>query len=167
MGKALDVATVCFWEHGYGGTSVRHLCEAMSIQPGSFYAAFGSKDECFRLAVERYLAEQGVPAEPGPDAIRQWLAAITDPARTPRGCLLVGAAVEHATLEPRSQALISAKLQSMEDFFWLCLRERPQAREDAALLAAAVAGIHVIARAGASPERLRRVAERALSSLDI
>ena len=53
--EALEIAMRHFWRNGFQGSSVRSLCEAMGIKPGSFYSAFGSKEDCFRLALQRYL----------------------------------------------------------------------------------------------------------------
>src|SRR5690606_31008738 len=139
----------------------------MGIQAESFYAAFGSKEACFRLALERYLETQPLPREPGPAAIRLWLDAIVDPARTPRGCLLVDSAVEHPLLDDASQALVSERLRAMEAFFRRSLGDGPTARDDAALLAAAVVAIHVLARTGAPRKALQRVADRALAAVGL
>ena len=156
-----------FWERGFVATSVRDLCDAMEIKPGSFYAAFGSKEACFRRALERYLATQPRPGLPGPDAVRAWLRAIVDPKRTPKGCLLVHSAVEHPSLDERTQALVTARLEAMERFFAQCLRGRPRARADASLLAATVLAIHVRARAGAPSRELRALARRALEAVSL
>lgn len=164
---ALGAAMRLFWERGFVATSVRDLCDAMGIQPGSFYAAFGSKEACFRHALERYLATQRLPREPGPAAIRAWLRAITDPAREPRGCMLVNSAAEHPSLDALSQALVSERLDAMERFFRLCLRDRETARADASLLAATVLAIHVRARAGAKNADLRALARHALAALEL
>lgn len=166
---ALDAAVKVFWTRGYSATSVRELCEAMHIQPGSFYGAFGSKEECFRKSLERYLATQGLPRNPSEDAIIAWLDAIVSPKRTPRGCLLVASAMETAQLDGASQKLVADKLTAMETFFARCLaaRGKRQAQADAALLAASVAGIHVLARAGASPRQLRRAADRVLFAIGL
>src|SRR6201992_4433756 len=54
VGEALDVALELFWEQGYDGTPVQALCRAMDLQPGSVYAAFGSKRDLFAAALRRY-----------------------------------------------------------------------------------------------------------------
>src|SRR5262245_17270517 len=120
----------------------------MDLNPGSFYAAFGDKESCFRQALARYLATQPIPREPSPDAIRRWFDAIVDAERKPRGCLLVDSAVELPLLDRRSQVAVRAALAAFEDFFTRCLGDRKDARADAQLLAAAVTAIHVQARAG-------------------
>src|ERR1700742_2715440 len=52
----LETAMELFWEHGFDGVSISDLTEATRINRRSLYAEFGSKEELFRRAVERYLA---------------------------------------------------------------------------------------------------------------
>ncbi|NUS19768.1 MAG: helix-turn-helix transcriptional regulator, partial [Mesorhizobium sp.] len=40
--QALDLAMQLFWRHGYEGTSIADLTEALGITRASLYAAFGS-----------------------------------------------------------------------------------------------------------------------------
>jgi len=54
INRARDV----FWARGWSGTSLKDLEHALKLKPGSFYAAFGSKDALYNLALERY-AEDG------------------------------------------------------------------------------------------------------------
>ena len=48
--RAVDTALALFWEHGYEGTSLSRLRDAMGVSSASFYSAFGSKEQLFRLA---------------------------------------------------------------------------------------------------------------------
>ncbi|SDX70756.1 transcriptional regulator, TetR family [Ruegeria halocynthiae] len=48
-----------FWRQGWAGTSLKDLERELRLKPGSFYAAFGSKDALYALALERY-AQEGV-----------------------------------------------------------------------------------------------------------
>ncbi|MEQ1570093.1 MAG: helix-turn-helix domain-containing protein [Myxococcota bacterium] len=162
---ALEQAMLVFWRHGYRSTSVRDLCEVMGIGAGSFYGTFGSKAELFRRALGRYLrrVELGPPSAA---ALRRYFdRVIAD--RDPAGCLLVASAGERAALEPDAQALVTAGLAALEDFFFGCLGERPGARADAAWLAAAAIGLQTLHRAGTPRDRLALVAERTLEHLDI
>lgn len=52
--QALDAAIEVFWRLGYEGASLAELTEAMGIKKPSLYAAFGSKEELFVRALERY-----------------------------------------------------------------------------------------------------------------
>lgn len=53
--QALDAALGLFWRHGYEGTSLSTLAEAMGINMPSLYAAFGNKESLFRQVLDRYL----------------------------------------------------------------------------------------------------------------
>ncbi|MEZ9832228.1 TetR/AcrR family transcriptional regulator [Vibrio breoganii] len=55
INKAKDL----YWEKGYHGTSMRALQDALDMRPGSIYAAFGSKDNLFKEAIQRYAEEGG------------------------------------------------------------------------------------------------------------
>lgn len=52
--EATDKATEVFWKKGYEATSMADLIEAMQINKGSLYNAFGSKKELFDRALVRY-----------------------------------------------------------------------------------------------------------------
>ena len=171
LAAATDRAVTLFWQRGYAATSVRDLCAAMQLNSGSFYAAFGDKAGCFAAALARYASGQGVPRTPSLEAIARWFDVIIDPARTPRGCLVVASAVESPLLDRRGQAAVQALLAAVDDFFRRCLAMRGLGAEvdaaDAALLGAAVTAIHVGARAGAPPAHLRVIADRALAAVGL
>ncbi|OIQ33650.1 MAG: TetR family transcriptional regulator [Alphaproteobacteria bacterium MedPE-SWcel] len=50
----IERARDLFWRSGWAGTSLKDLEAGLQMKPGSFYAAFGSKDALFELALERY-----------------------------------------------------------------------------------------------------------------
>jgi AcrR family transcriptional regulator len=52
--EAVEQAMLVFWQRGYDSVSLTDLTRAMGITKTSLYAAFGSKDELFRKALERY-----------------------------------------------------------------------------------------------------------------
>ncbi|MBT0955835.1 TetR/AcrR family transcriptional regulator [Alphaproteobacteria bacterium KMM 3653] len=52
----LDAAMSLFWDKGYHATSLKDLEGALSMKPGSIYAAFKSKENLYLLAMERYFA---------------------------------------------------------------------------------------------------------------
>ena len=56
--EALEAARDLFWAKGYHGTSLKDLEGALGLNPGSIYAAFGSKEALFTEALEVY-AEAG------------------------------------------------------------------------------------------------------------
>ena len=90
-----------FWKHGYEGTTLPQLTDAMGINRPSLYAAFGNKEQLFRKALDRYV-------EKSSDFVRTALALPTARATVEqllksllgvpapgniRGCLLVQAAL--------------------------------------------------------------------------
>lgn len=100
--KALETALLLFWRHGYEGTSLSALTEAMGINVPSLYAAFGNKETLFRKALDRYLQR---PASYLPNALKAPTARraaesllngainmVMNP-RHPDGCLLVQGAL--------------------------------------------------------------------------
>ena len=103
---ALRRAMIAFWERGYEGTSISDLTVAMGINSPSLYAAFGSKEQLFREAVELYEATEGggpVRAMVEQSTARASFEAIlrgnvetfADPS-TPPGCMIVLAAAAGA-----------------------------------------------------------------------
>lgn len=97
-----------FWRHGYEGVSLNDLTTAIGIAPPSLYAAFGSKAQLYREALDRY---GGIPGallnldaastldEVVATILRQGADAVTDPGGE-RGCMvssgMLQCAEEHA-----------------------------------------------------------------------
>lgn len=167
LDAATDAAVELFWRQGFAATTTRQLCDATGLQPGSFYAAFGSKQACFRVALERYLATQRLPRTPSPEAVRAWLRAITLPSRRHRGCLLVNTAVEGPNLDAATRRFVAQRLAAMESFFARCLGDGPDAAAGASQLASVVVSIHVLARAGVGRPQLRALADGALARVGL
>jgi AcrR family transcriptional regulator len=99
---ALDAAMRVFWRDGYEGASLTTLTEAMGINRRSLYATFGSKEDLFRKAVDRYLAGPGAfvadalsaPTVRGvADRVLHGAADAYTVPDQPRGCLLVQSAL--------------------------------------------------------------------------
>jgi AcrR family transcriptional regulator len=55
--ELIDRSRDLFWRRGWAGTSLKDLEAVLQLKPGSFYAAFGSKDALFKLAMDRYAAD--------------------------------------------------------------------------------------------------------------
>lgn len=177
---ALDAAMRLFWRHGYEGTSLTELTEAMGINRRSLYAAFGNKETLFRLAVDRYLAGPGAfltqaLTAPTAHGVAERLLhgaadAYTEPGH-PRGCLLVqGVLVGGMDAEPVRADLAARRASGVA-----ALRDRFARAVDggdlpagtdcdglARYLTAVSQGISVQACGGASREDLHRLADQAL-----
>jgi TetR/AcrR family transcriptional repressor of nem operon len=53
---ALNNAIELFWKYGYANTSMREMVKHTGVSHAGLYTAFGSKDELFIVALERYEA---------------------------------------------------------------------------------------------------------------
>jgi len=110
---ALDTAVRLFWKHGYEGTSIADLTDAMGITPPTLYAAFGSKEQLYREALASYLsperqgALQALDAAPAyrliEDYLRRSAISFTDPAG-PTGCMVQTAVLTCAAENEAAQS---------------------------------------------------------------
>ena len=110
----LDRAVDLFWVNGFAATSMEDLVNHLGINRGSLYSTFGSKQELYERALERYLtsgrqrfAEKITdPAIPLREALS---ALLTSSARKTdhRGCLLVNTTMERNATDERSLHLTS------------------------------------------------------------
>ena len=167
-----------FWLRGYAGTAVSDLRQATGLLPGSIYFAFGSKEQMFRVAVERYAAQLGRALA----SERQGLAALehvfdtlvhltaTDPDR--RGCLMLNAIAESHAFSDETRARLQAGLDWMRRYLRDRLLEakgkgRPRADLDelAALLFGATVAIRVLGRAGHERRALQDIADGAMDAV--
>ncbi|EMN5127882.1 TetR/AcrR family transcriptional regulator [Burkholderia contaminans] len=180
---ALDRAMEVFWRLGYEGASMADLTAAMGIASPSLYAAFGSKEALFRLALEHYSATEGreiwggvEQAGSAHDAVRNYL---MDTARVftrrskPAGCLIVLSALHPAERSDTvRQTLIAMRERTVEN-----LRERLRQGVATGEIAAqanldAIAryyvtvqqGMSIQARDGAGRRDLEAVAQAALAA---
>ncbi len=174
-----------FWRKGYEGTSLSDLTEELGITRPSLYAAFGSKEELFLKALDRYDQETSRFIKPALDAptARELIegmvygaCAFHADSKNPPGCLMVhgaliggdaSASVRRETNRRRSQlrdriAKRLARAQAEGDL--------PDNADPAALAGYVVAilrGIAVEAASGAKPDDLRRVADISVAALPI
>nr|WP_245447346.1 TetR/AcrR family transcriptional regulator [Methylobacterium sp. 17Sr1-1] len=175
---AIDTAMLLFWRHGYEGVSIGDLTKAIGIAPPSLYAAFGSKADLYRRAVERYEETRGgldlaaIRSAPSlPDAVRVLLTgavtAVTQ-RQDERGCMissgLVACHPDHADLArdaaARREALRGRIVQALS----------PHARGDrleklARHLAAIMQGLSIQARDGVAPSELYDIVEEVVAGI--
>ena len=169
-----------FWRHGYAGTAIPSLTAATGLLPGSLYAAFGSKEAMFRVAIARYIAtiRAAVSTDAtGVDGVRAILDAVVritvdDPER--RGCLLLNAIPESATLAAETRNAMEAGLREMRRLLRARLREAAAEAETgatfdverlAALCFAAAVAIRVLGRAGQHRKLLQQIADGAVAAV--
>jgi TetR/AcrR family transcriptional repressor of nem operon len=181
--EALDVALELFWQHGFDGTAMQALCHAMHLQPGSVYAAFGSKRDLFVAVVGRYVetvsAEavdrvNGAPS--GLQGLREYFGYLVDAmvdGKRRWGCLVTNSLVELATHDPDLAAMFQTHLVRLQTSFAAALTRaraegelRPGAGpESAGMLVAVVQGMNVMAKSRPGRATLQGVVDAALAGL--
>ena len=172
-----------FWLHGFTRTSIAHLTEATGLLPGSLYAAFGSKEQMFGLAADRYVKELRAALAGGAtgiEGIRQVLDTVVrltakDPQR--RGCLLINSIPEASALSPEMRDRVERGFKEMRAFVRERLREAQEAAKPgekktsaeldqlASLVFAALVAIRVLGRAGQDRRLLQDIANGAVASV--
>ncbi len=132
----IDRARDLFWKQGWAGTSLKDLERTLGLNPGSFYAAFGSKDKLFELALDRY-AQGGtkrlrdLAAEHGAlGALQRYPGLVIDGSSTPaKACMLAKTVLELKNQNDQLAARANAHLSNMENLFADLFREAQAAGE--------------------------------------
>lgn len=156
---ALDAATTLFWERGYDGVGLTDLLEAMGIQRGSLYKAWGSKKALFLACLNHYDESR---VDPGLAFLRGegGAAAMSGAERLealfenhdPRGCLLCNSAAGVAGTDAEIAARVKQGLARIREAFEAALIEdRPgeDVTEEADRLLQRYIGFRVQQRTGA------------------
>lgn len=128
--RIVKQAMMVFWRDGYESASMHNLIEAMEINRGSLYQAFGSKAGLFEEVLKYYFDNFQVPvselvAEVEPDvAIRSVFYAmflIEDSEYESWGCLLYNTVSELKNTKPELAASAEQYLAQLSDFFEDCI----------------------------------------------
>lgn len=180
---ALDGALRTFWQQGYESTPMQDLCSAMALNPGSIYAAFGSKRGLFVEALKRYAetvsAEamrriNGAPS--GLDGIRSYFAHLIDAmvdGDRKFGCLITNSLVEFARNDSELAGMFDLHLARLETTFAAALaraRTDGEIRSDAGrdvarFLVTLVQGMNVLAKTKPDRRTLEGIVDTALAGL--
>lgn len=120
----IDRARDLFWQRGWAGTSLKDLEVSLQMKPGSFYAAFGSKDALFELAMDKYACDglirlDALDTQYGPlAALQRFPAMVIENGNAPaKACMLSKTFLElHAHNHPLATKA-NAHLLNMEGRF--------------------------------------------------
>ena len=177
---AVDQALRLFWTNGYEGTSLSDLTEALGINRPSLYAAFGSKEELFRKAVDRYIATHGREVGEALDAptarevatrILRFYADAGGREELPQGCLVVQGALVGAEENRAVRTCLAEKrnlgIEALTKRLERARREGDLPKDDrpadlARFVWSICFGLAIQAVDGATREQLRRVAALAM-----
>lgn len=167
--QALERALLLFWSRGYGATSVQDLVDALALERGSLYGAFGDKQRFYLATVQLYwdtYERQLVTAlEAGPvlPALREVL---TNPTRVqeyasdagvPLGCMVGNTTAELVPHNAEAREIVARSHARFTEIVTDALR-RAQAdgevtraatpEAQAQLLLFTVQGLSLVSRAG-------------------
>jgi AcrR family transcriptional regulator len=172
-----------FWSLGYDATSMADLRSGLGITQASIYAAFGSKEQMFREAVDLYRRTAGFSAtraleinSSARDAIHAMLEAAIDvytAPGSPRGCLVILGATNYAVEnKPVHDYLLSIRREMSQSI--LDRLQRGQLEGDVPKAAPIVAlatyyatvlhGLALQSRDGVSRKTLSQVVEFAMAN---
>ncbi|WP_312127915.1 TetR/AcrR family transcriptional regulator [Brevundimonas sp.] len=182
--QALEAAMRVFWEKGYVATSMTDLTTAMGIASPSLYAAFGSKEDLFREALDRYdsnfrnLAGEALNSNaPLRDQFERLLhlSARENDRQTPAGCMMLMACEQRAELSPElaedlsSRRAVAVALMEQRLHRAMETDEVPadiDARAIAEFYGTLQRGLSISAKTGATPEELRSVIASSMAVWD-
>lgn len=111
-----------FWDHGFRGTSMEMLTEALGVEKPSIYANFGSKKELYLEALARYQSmlmarvtndlQSGGSAREG---LNQLISNLLAPnhAQIRRGCMAANSTLEMADQDPDIQARVKETFREL------------------------------------------------------
>ncbi|MGM5054489.1 TetR/AcrR family transcriptional regulator [Rhizobium leguminosarum] len=179
----LSAARETFWAHGYEGASIADLTAAMGITPQSLYAAFNSKADLYRAALEQYrtLGSDTFSALGDPidtvsafECILRGSAEIFSAPEHPKGCMIstavLNCASENDVIADHVAAMRRRSLDAFTARIERGIREGDikagtNPRALARFLGAIIQGMSVQARDGASLEELLDIASFAISEV--
>ncbi|WP_298986282.1 TetR/AcrR family transcriptional regulator [uncultured Roseibium sp.] len=178
--EAIDAFVDVFWTNGYRGTSVDDLQDAAGIKRGSFYAAFGCKDDVFERVLEKYwneATEVGLKIldedKPPKQAVANFIRHIGSfmSLNTPRGCLLLSSSSETADAHSGEQSFVCSKMTELENRLLRTLERDGDetaslcARDQANFVLAVILGLNAMAKADCGSSRIRAAADYAARSI--
>ena len=169
--EAVETAMKLFHRSGYDAVGVAELVAALGVKPPSFYAAFGSKLGLFRKALDRY-AKGDANLFAAAKAKGGNVTAVVDrmlllaARRYPEqggvaGCLVIDGARNSADREARMAAMAAKAVSTAALRDFIATEYPARARELAAFVSIAMAGMSSAARDGGDEATLTAFAKMA------
>jgi TetR/AcrR family transcriptional repressor of nem operon len=167
--RTLERALELFWSRGYGATSIQDLVDALGVERGSLYGAFGDKRRFYLEAVrlywevyERHLTA-ALDTSPLLPALREILShpvrldELVSDAGVPQGCLVGNTTAELVPQDSDATDVVTRSYRRFTDIVADALRRaqaagevtdgaRPEAQ--AQMLLYLVQGLSLVSRAG-------------------
>lgn len=182
--KALDAIMHLFWEKGFLGVTLPDLEKRTGLNRSSLYNSFGSKQEVFEQALDRYREMMGQqmcgPLERGERGLADIVSFLESvgeqftKAKGTTGCLMVNSMVEFGGGDEIVARHSSKHLQRVRKAFTAALQRAADAGEikseglasKAELLMSLLLGITVAARSGMSRNEVKALVDAARTQVD-
>ena len=185
INEALSNAMSAFWSQGYEATSMTDLMEAMGLQKGSIYKAFGDKHNLYLQSLKHYLdktldyhREKLEDVKRPKQAIKEWLAGGIGNCcanSVNRGCLMINAISELSNKDSDVQVLTKDHINSLHQLLTATIRlgqTNEEIRTDipakdlANLIIVNLIGILTLAKSGLSESENQKNIKNLLKLLD-
>ncbi len=171
--EVLDALVALFWERGFEAASLTDIVDTAGLNKSSLYNAFGSKDEVFVRALERYvdaraaMLQEMTDGDAGIDDLLAAIEAIREEITSEqgaRGCLAVNTSTELGLRNDQVRELSERYRSSLRHGFCrpleraAALGEIPDELVETYvdIIQAFVVSLAVSARSAAPPEELNR-----------
>ncbi len=129
--QVLKQASEVFWNKGYESTTTEELLDAMSLNKGSLYNAFGNKKQLYQQVINfhasnlfRELAKKIESSDQPLEVIRDLFREVCDAKSLlehQRGCFFANAVTELNSIDQELEELAAEKLKRLEQYFKECL----------------------------------------------
>lgn len=172
--EGVAIAQRMFLARGYDAVGVADLTEALGINPPSFYAAYGSKSELFKRALNRYSETDGVPLmailKPGRPVAEALSEVLKDAAKKytansgSGGCLAIEG-TKCNDIDARSAALTLTSAARDTICRFIAATHPDVAELTADYMVAVMSGLSALAREGYGSNRVIQIAELASTAL--
>jgi len=184
--EAIDAAMNLFWRKGFPAVSASELADAMSLQRSSFYNSFGSREDVFRAALERYATQSpDAPLDvvaPGQAVVPVLVSVFREICRVraadheARGCLICNSIGELVGVDPVLGPLVERAVAHRVSSFSRLIRQAVRQKEMTApadVVATADAcvafliGLNAVSKCVRSEKRLWAAARRFLIGIGV
>jgi len=182
--QIIRIATQLFWEKGYAGTSLTDLTTQMKVSKSTFYSAFASKDELYKICLEEYgkgffreMVQMVSVDLHVLDSIRKFFLKIAkEQAEQPpaKGCMLVKSANEigtdHPMLSPVIAGLMAVTRSTLRNALDLAKRKNElpasfNTQIGSTYLVMQMCGLRTVVRSGFEKQELESMVDHILIQL--
>ena len=124
--EAVHAAMLAFWQSGYEGTSISMLEEATGLSKSSIYNAYGSKEQLYARALDRFSSHYGkslIEDLNHPEfigAVRQFFSRLLrrfENDYEPMGCFATKAGLEIGSTDVPAAEIVCAGLHRLQEAF--------------------------------------------------